>query len=49
MELSTSVGWPREFIDEVRESNIGVGLEFELQFGDWPARDRDAASSLTRK
>lgn len=49
MELSTSVGWPREFVDEVRESNIGVGLEFELQFGDWPARDRDAASSLTRK
>lgn len=49
IELSTSVGWPREFVDEVRESNMGVGLEFELQFGDWPARDRDASSSLTRK
>ena len=23
---------------EERERNIGVGIEFEMQFGDWPGR-----------
>jgi hypothetical protein len=36
--LSTSLSWPREFIEEKRESNIGVGIELEMQFGDWPGR-----------
>jgi hypothetical protein len=38
MELSTSVSWPREFLEEVRESNFGVGIDFEMQFGDWSGR-----------
>lgn len=38
LELSTSLTWPRYFIEEKRESNFGVGLEFEMQFGDWPGR-----------
>ena len=38
LELSTSVGWPREFLTEDRESNVGIGVELELQFGDWPDR-----------
>jgi hypothetical protein len=39
MELSTSVSWPREFLEEVRESNFGVGIDFEMQFGDWSGRN----------
>jgi hypothetical protein len=38
LELSAGVSWPREFIEETRESNIGVGVELEMQFGDWPGR-----------
>ena len=38
MELLTFVTWPREELIEVRERNLGVGLEFEMQFGDWPGR-----------
>ncbi len=38
MELLTSVNWPRERLDERRELNLGVGIEFEMQFGDWPGR-----------
>lgn len=38
MELSTSLTWPRYFLEEQRDSNFGVGLEFEMQFGDWPGR-----------
>jgi hypothetical protein len=41
IELLGRLNWPREFIDEVRESNIGVGIEFELQFGNWPGRSRE--------
>ena len=41
MELSTSISWPRFLIDEVRESNLGVGLTFEMQFGDWPGRKQN--------
>jgi len=38
MELSTSLTWPQYLLEERRESNFGVGLEFEMQFGDWPGR-----------
>lgn len=38
MELSTSLTWPRYLLAEQRDSNFGVGLEFEMQFGDWPGR-----------
>ncbi|MDJ0939180.1 MAG: hypothetical protein QNJ00_05410 [Woeseiaceae bacterium] len=34
MELSTSLSWPREFLIEERERNIGVGVEFNMLFGD---------------
>ncbi len=39
MEIATSVGWPREFLDEERERNLGLSLEFEMQFGEWPRAD----------
>ena len=39
IELRTSLSYPREFIEETRESNIGVGIEFEMQFGEWPDRN----------
>lgn len=47
IQLSTGLSWPREFLDEVRESNFGVGISFEMQFGRWQERsiqreDRDA-------
>ena len=35
--LSTRLDWPREFLIEERMSNFGVGIEFEMQFGDWPS------------
>lgn len=35
--LSTRLDWPREFLVEERKSNFGVGIEFEMQFGDWPS------------
>ncbi len=38
MHLNTFVSWPREELAEVRERNLGVGIEFEMQFGDWPGR-----------
>lgn len=38
IELSAGVTWPRELLIEQRQSNIGAGLEFEMQFGDWPGR-----------
>ena len=38
IELLTYVNWPRDFLIEERERNIGVGIEFEMQFGDWPGR-----------
>ncbi|NCF51993.1 hypothetical protein GWP57_10320 [Gammaproteobacteria bacterium] len=41
LELSTSLSWPREFLEEVRESNWGVGIELEMQFGDWPGRRQE--------
>lgn len=41
VDVWTRVSWPREFPEEVRETNWGVGLEFELQFGDWPGRPQE--------
>ena len=38
MELLTRLSYPREFRVEERERNIGVGIEFEMQFGEWPNR-----------
>lgn len=38
MELLSFVTWPREDLFEIRERNLGVGIEFEMQFGDWPGR-----------
>ena len=38
IELLGRLNWPRDTLDELRESNIGVGIEFELQFGNWPGR-----------
>ena len=38
VELLTYVNWPRDFLLEQRERNVGVGIEFEMQFGDWPGR-----------
>lgn len=38
VELLTYMNWPRDFLTEERERNIGVGIEFEMQFGDWPGR-----------
>ena len=41
LELSTRIGWPREFVIERRESNFGLGVELEMQFGDWPGRKQE--------
>lgn len=38
--LSTRLNWPKEFVIEERRSNLGFGIEFEMQFGDWPNRGR---------
>lgn len=38
VELLGSLSYPREFLDEERERNLGVGITFELQFGEWPNR-----------
>ena len=38
VELLTYVNWPRDFLTEQREHNVGVGIEFEMQFGEWPGR-----------
>jgi hypothetical protein len=38
IELLGSLSYPREFLEEIREPNLGVGIEFELQFGEWPNR-----------
>lgn len=38
VELLTYMNWPRDFLIEQRERNVGIGIEFEMQFGDWPGR-----------
>ena len=35
IELAIGVSWPREFLDEQRTSNIGVGVTLEMRFGRW--------------
>lgn len=35
IELAIGVSWPREFVDEQRESNFGAGVTFEMRFGRW--------------
>ena len=40
IELSTRLNWPRYLLEETRERNFGVGLAFEMQFGDWPGRQQ---------
>ena len=45
--FSTRLNWPREFPVETREKNFGVGIEFEMQFGDWPGRRQSAESSAS--
>ena len=46
IELLGRLNWPRDTLDELRESNIGVGIEFELQFGNWPGRGRSPQSAI---
>ena len=46
LELFTYVDWPREFPEEKRESNIGVGFEVEMQFGEWPDRITATTSAV---
>jgi len=41
VDVWTRVSWPQEFVDEIRETNWGFGVEFELQFGDWPGRPQE--------
>ncbi len=38
IEYLTYLSWPREFLIEEREPVVGVGIEFEMQFGNWPGR-----------
>jgi hypothetical protein len=35
IQLSTGLSWPRELLAEERESNFGVGIMLEMQFGRW--------------
>jgi len=48
IELLTYVNWPRDFLIEERERNVGVGIEFEMQFGDWPGRPPTRQGSQVR-
>lgn len=45
IELSTRLNWPRYFLNETRNANFGVGVEIEMQFGDWPGRRGTAPTS----
>ncbi len=35
IQLSTGLSWPRELLEEDRQSNFGVGVMFEMRFGRW--------------
>jgi hypothetical protein len=35
IQLSTGLSWPRELLEEERQSNFGIGVMFEMQFGRW--------------
>ncbi len=39
LEFLSYISWPREFAFEQRKRNLGVGLEFDMQFGRWPGRE----------
>lgn len=41
VEYLTYFSWPQELLEEEREFTPGIGIEFELQFGDWPGRSKD--------
>lgn len=45
IELLTYMNWPRDLLIEDRERNIGIGIEFEMQFGDWPGRKQNRPSA----
>lgn len=45
LELYTYGSWPSYTLDELRKFTPGIGIEFELQFGDWPGRSSKAAGS----
>lgn len=47
MELYTYGSWPSYTLDETRKFNPGIGIEFELQFGDWPGRSKQSAGTNT--
>lgn len=38
IEYLTYLSWPREFLSEERKPVAGVGIEFEMQFGNRPGR-----------
>lgn len=38
VEFLTYLSWPRELITDERGATPGIGIEFEMQFGDWPGR-----------
>ncbi len=35
IQLSTGLSWPRELLEEERHSNFGIGVMFEMRFGQW--------------
>ena len=35
IELATGISWPKFLLIEQRESNLGVGITFEMRFGRW--------------
>lgn len=50
LELRSGVTWPRESLEERRQANLGLGIAFELHFGELngaalPVADADAAHS----
>ena len=36
LEILSSITWPKEFIEEERDANLGIGIGFELYFGPVP-------------
>lgn len=38
VEYLTFVNWPRDYLIEEREPNLGFGIKLEMQFGSWPNR-----------
>lgn len=46
VEYLTYLSWPREFLIEDREPVVGVGIEFEMQFGSWPGREQGSRKNV---